>query len=361
MSSALSRSDRWSLALVGVGALAAVIPLPQEAVERLYAVRMFPVLQRALTSLSNLAPFALFDVALVAACAGVVVLVVRTVRGSRVSWRGRLMRLALRLAAATAVAYLGFLLTWGLNYRRVPLGEKLVVDPGRIRPDAALDLARQSVSRVNELYDAAHASIWTRTDIVDSALAAAFSRAQRDLAAPAVFVPGRPKRSILDGYFRRAGVAGMTDPYFLETLVTGDLLPIERPMVVAHEWSHLAGIADEGDANFAGWLACLHGTAFHQYSGWLFLYGEVAGGLPLDDLRQIAAGLADGPRRDLQAIRDRLLRNINPTVSAAGWRVYDGYLKANQVEEGAASYGHVVRLVLGATFTQDWTPQLREK
>jgi hypothetical protein len=34
-------------------------------------------------------------------------------------------------------------------------------------------------------------------------------------------------------------------------------------------------------------------------------------------------------------------------VSAAGWRVYDQYLKVNRVDEGTASYAEVVRLVLG--------------
>jgi len=46
-------------------------------------------------------------------------------------------------------------------------------------------------------------------------------------------------------------------------------------------------------------------------------------------------------------------------VSAAGWRVYDRYLKANRVAAGAASYGEVVRLVLGVRFGTDWTPMLR--
>jgi uncharacterized protein DUF3810 len=43
-------------------------------------------------------------------------------------------------------------------------------------------------------------------------------------------------------------------------------------------------------------------------------------------------------------------------VSAAGWRVYDSYLKANQVEAGTASYGEVVRLVLGVRLASGWQP-----
>src|SRR6185295_18636817 len=84
------------------------------------------------------------------------------------------------------------------------------------------------------------------------------------------FAVARPKRTWGDWYFRRAAVSGMTDPFFLETLIASDVLPFERPFVTAHEWSHLAGIADEGDANFVAWLACNHAAPRDQYSGWLF-------------------------------------------------------------------------------------------
>jgi hypothetical protein len=53
------------------------------------------------------------------------------------------------------------------------------------------------------------------------------------------------------------------------------------------------------------------------------------------------------------------MRNVSPRISAAGWRVYDSYLKANRVEAGAASYAEVVRLVLGVRFDADWRPVRR--
>jgi hypothetical protein len=36
------------------------------------------------------------------------------------------------------------------------------------------------------------------------------------------------------------------------------------------------GIADEGEANFTAWLSCAGGSPPNAYSGWLFLYGELA-------------------------------------------------------------------------------------
>ena len=64
------------------------------------------------------------------------------------------------------------------------------------------------------------------------------------------------------------------------------------------------------------------------------------------------------PRVDLQAIADRWRQQVSPTISAAGWRVYDRYLKANRVEAGTASYDLVIRLVLGVRFGPDWAPRL---
>ncbi len=103
----------------------------------------------------------------------------------------------------------------------------------------------------------------------------------------------------------------MTDPFFLETLIASDILPFERPHVVAHEWAHLAGLTDEGEANFVGWLTCVRGTPPHRYSGWLFLYGEVLAGLPRDRAQAASALLTAGPRADLQAMRDRSLREVD--------------------------------------------------
>src|SRR5204862_7378556 len=189
----------------------------------------------------------------------------------------------------------------------------------------------------NALHAAAHAAEWPDAARIDPSLAAALADSERELGAVRIAMPARPKRTLLDWYFRKAVVDGMTDPFFLETLIVSDLLPFERPFVIAHEWAHLAGYNNEGEANFVGWLACMRGNAAHQYSGWLFLYSEAAGTLPRSDRGDLAARLQPGPLADLRAASARATRNLNPRVSAAGWRVYNEYLKANRVESGMAS------------------------
>ena len=89
------------------------------------------------------------------------------------------------------------------------------------------------------------------------------------------------------------------------------------------------------------------------------MYWQVNGELTHSERAQLAAALAPGPRRDIDAIVARLRRGEWPLLRTAGWQVYDQYLKANRVEEGVRSYGLVVTLILRATFAEGWIPVRR--
>ncbi len=336
--------SRAGLVAASIGA--ALIPIPAPVVERLYSTRVYLAFQPVVTSASNRFPVALLDLLIAGTGALWIGLLVRDLRRAAKPLHA-LVLMAVRTIAWSAAIYLVFLATWGLNYRRLRLVDKLPFDAAAVTADAARVAGGLVVDRLNALHDEAHAQGWPAIDGIDSGLSAALASATREAGIPRAIVVARPKRSVLDWYLRRAGVDGMTDPFFLETLIAGGVLPFERPFVVAHEWSHLAGIADEGEANFVGWLACVRGSVADQYSGWLFLYGELAGAVNGRDRGALAAQLGSGPRADLRAIRDRFARDVSPRLSTAGWRIYDSYLKANRVEAGAASYAEVVRLVLG--------------
>jgi hypothetical protein len=128
--------------------------------------------------------------------------------------------------------------------------------------------------------------------------------------------------------------------------------------VLSHEWGHLAGYADESEANFIAWLACARGNERAQYSGWLALFGHSAGALPPAQKRAAFAALDPGPREDLAAIAARY-EATSRIVRVAARETYDRYLKANRVTEGIESYDAVLQLILGTTFDANWTPRLR--
>src|SRR5579862_2290330 len=239
------------LVVLAAGVLA-LAPLPPGWIERGYSTGLYPRIQRPLTTISNLVPVVLLDVLIVLAILGSVGALVYDLRSRPRRWLRAAGRFVVRTVVAAAVLYLAFLATWGLNYRRVSLPQKLIFDEAAITPEALAAAASTSVEQLNTLADRAHASGWTERGAIDADLAGALARVSRDFGLPMAPVAARPKVSLLDFYFRRAGVEGMTDPYFLETLVQGGLLPFERPFVAAHEWAHLAGFADEAEANFVG-------------------------------------------------------------------------------------------------------------
>jgi hypothetical protein len=333
-------------AIVGLAAAAGLMPLPAGWVERSYSRGFYPMLQHHVTRVSNLIPFALFDGLCLAVIAAAVIAGSRRVRAFG---RGRgLIILAGDGVRAAAALYLLFLACWGLNYRRLPLTAKLDFNPARVTREAARALSVTDIASLNALYHDAHAR-----PVSDAELAALLHRAEEGLGDPSPTVPGRPKPTLLGGYFHAASISGMTDPFFLETLLAPDLLDVERPFVTLHEWAHLAGYADESEANFVAWRACLLGPPATQYSAWFVVLGYVEGFLPRGAR---APDLDAGPRGDLLAARYRS-RGASPIVKAAAQRTYDQYLKANRVPGGIVSYDLVVQLILGTNSVPARRPQ----
>jgi hypothetical protein len=336
----------------------ALVPVSPSLVEHWYSTGVYPRIQHVMTPISNLLPVAVFDLLTVGAGILVIVSLVRAIRQARRVRRWSVVLSTLvNIATGAAAAYLIFLLVWGFNYRRIPMAERLVIDRGAPGADAVRTLAQQAVHELNELYEAAHAASdiapWT-----DQELRGAFDRVQGFLTNAPRAVPGRLKPTIYGPYFRWTSVDGMVNPFALEVMTNPDLLPIERSFVAAHEWAHLAGYADESEANFVGWLTCLQGDARARYSGWMFLYWQLSGDVSQADRAQLASALEAGPRRDVDDIAERLRRGRWPLLQRSSWKIYDQYLKANRVEAGIRSYGLVVTLILRAKFEEGWKPVL---
>jgi hypothetical protein len=349
-----------SLVTVLLAAACLWMPMPPGLIERGYSLSVYPLIQRAVTSVTNLIPFAALDVLLIVTAVLVCWSTTRMIRTSR---RKRSVRPVVRwgwmwLTVASAL-YLTFLALWGLNYRRVPMTARVELTSGRPSRDAVLTLARTAVNLMNQLHADAHRSGWNRNEWQDNQLRVAFATTQRLLTDARPAVPGRIKATLLGPYFRWSSVDGMVNPFGLEVLANPDLMPWERPFVAAHEWSHLAGYADESEANFVGWLTCVRADAPAQYSGWLFLYWQILGELGSEDRRVVGEQVASGPRQDLEAIADRLRRGQLPFLRDVSWNVYDRYLKANKVEEGVRSYSEVLTLILRTRFDEGWTPVRR--
>ena len=339
-------------ALVVVTAVvAALLRYPAPAVERLYARGLYPRLQPLLTSASNAVPFAVIDIAFGILLVWLLMTVLRR-------WRKRgavsaLVRAFTFGLTTAAVLYLLFFVSWGLNYRRVPLEDKLAYSRERISEEAAIRFAALTVERVNSGHAAAHGQTFQPEPVL-----AALNVVHQHFGAPGPILPADVKPSLLEHYFRYAAIDGMTVPVALEVILHPDLLPAEVPFTWAHEQAHIAGYADESEANFVAWLACVRADdPLAQYSAWLDAYRIAASALPRSRRAELPK-LADGPREDLRAIAARYERS-SPAVRNAARSAYDSYLRANRIDEGIENYGVVLQLLLGTEFEDGWRPKLR--
>jgi hypothetical protein len=340
---------RWWLALTLVAFAIALAPVPPWVVDQFYSRDMYPWLQTWLTTATNLLPIAVLDVLII----GVVVLM--GIRARRIwllaRYRGifdAVWEMTRRVIRFAAVVALMFLWTWGCNYRRLPLETALA---GNQAVTPTVESLRNAVADANGLAARLRPTIVSESpsyDEIAAVLRDPMNLALEQLNRPALGAPGRPKFSlILSPYFTAAGINGMVNPLALEAIVQPDLLPFERAFVLAHEWAHLAGQADEAEASAVGWLACMNGTSATAYSASLYLIMEGVAALPPDDRRAAMQRVDPEVRSDLAKIAERMQRR-QPVVQQAAERAYDGFLKANRVEDGTASYGRALTLILAS-------------
>ncbi|MBA3853683.1 MAG: hypothetical protein C0503_04655 [Gemmatimonas sp.] len=332
---------------MALAAACALIMPPAAFIERAYSNGLFRYLQPALTTVSNVVPFGLFDLVLVGIAVAVLVGVVRVFRAPRVEALPFFLRLVMIAAGLTV----WFFAAWGFNMRRQPLRETLAFDSSGITASAAQALAARAVEELNALVPQLPET-WPSDREMDGALAPAFAKAESLLGLPWHSVPARPKTSLLSPYLRATGLNGMAIPFFGEAYLNASLLDFERPYVVAHEWAHVAGRRNEHQAAFIGWLACMHGPAWARYSAWMRLYEYAFSDIPPDARGPVHAKLNRTTRRHFTARFERATRGRVQMAAGLQRGAAAALGRAITQEKSAADYGMVVQLVLGVQLAE---------
>jgi hypothetical protein len=325
-------------------------PLPRGWIENGYANGLFAAMNRAFVPLSDRVPFALGDLEALLALAALAVWWVRALRrASPKRKRATVLALLARTAGWAALGVVLFELLWGLNYRRETVSARVAYDPARVTDAAVARFSERIVQILNDNVAAAHAETLDRAK-----LRAAFEPVVARLGDRWNVAVSIPKTTLLQPYYEAAGIGGQYQPFGFETLLNASFLTVEAPRAIAHEWAHVAGFTDEGDANYIGTLACLRSSdPLIRYSGAFWTYGE----LPEAQRRRLHLD----PRviADFQASRDRFLRNYKPQIFAFQWNFYDRFLRANHVAGGVASYGFFLRLLVGTPVDDGGLPVVR--
>ena len=339
---------RWSIVAPVLAVLTVFVPIPAEIVENFYSQDMYPWLQNIFTGGTNFLPFSALDAIVIVMALAVLFRLRRLYYVAR--QRGifdAIWEMARRVIRTVAILVILFFWAWGFNYRRQPLDSQL--PRGSVnRP--SIEALQAAIVESNALAGRLRPGVTNGPalsfDQVADRLLTPLNAALKHLGRPQLSREGHPKFSlVLTPFFTSAGITGMLNPLALETIVHPDLLPFERPFVLAHEWAHLSGHADEAEASAIGWLACMKGGPELAYSANVYLIDIASGSMPADIRKEMLKKLDPGVAADLDAMMQRRA-SARPGVSGATMRVYDEYLKVNNVADGGASYRRAMSLIL---------------
>ena len=332
--------------------------------ERFYANGIYTRLQSLFTPVTNLLPFAIYDLLIIASILGLptwwIVRIAKAEKGRRLR---RAAKLLLDTVVMAATLFLLFQLLWGFNYMREPLRQKLDYDAERIQEEAAIRFYHLCIERLNTEVEGAHQTDLPEDEEWRNRLQPSYNALLKEFGRANDITLARAKATLFDNYLEASGITGFINPFGHETIVGGGYHALDRAFTLAHEWGHLAGFADESEASFVGLLALLRSEdGACRYAGWIALYTH----LPLRSLKEkLKADQARMPQLSLQ-VEDDLRqmdeeaekRRVHPAVSKAQWQMYDQFLKAHHA---TASYGELISLVMGTRFNEGWKPVQRPR
>jgi hypothetical protein len=320
-------------------------------VERLYARALYPRLADLLGRPGAWLPFSLGEVLLLGLLGALVwglgVCVCKALRSRREALRA-FGRGVLGVAVAGSVLYAGFVLAWGLNYRRPPLAERLGWPGGAPTLTELQSLAGSLIPEVNSLRASLGTGGAPDPERVLGRVDPGFMGLER-LLGPLPARLSRPKQALLHPVMTRSLTYGMLVPWTLEALVNPGTPAPALPFAACHERAHQLGIAREDEANFVGYLAArAHPDPDFRYSAQRFALQEVMGQLALADPEAFQAlrDRLDPAVREEYRLEAAWARRHRSRFSEVQGRVYDRYLKAQGQREGVRSYGRVVDLLI---------------
>jgi hypothetical protein len=294
---------------------------PSRLVESVYSRSIFPTISHMFGIVADAVPFSWLDVWILA---GIVLLIY-----------GLRKRRWMLLAGAASFFYLWFFWTWGLNYHRPLVADRLHLEANSLTDPELKRFAETAAAAINRLWLPASQDPLARTDIAGMA-AKRVQRVVFRIDGTEWQAANRVKRSVLlEWWYKMAAVDGMFNPFGHEPLVIAGPYPFELPFLMAHELAHVRGVANEGEANLVALLATVASDdPRFQYSGWLYLWRY----LP----RYPEIKLDDGPRADLRASSRRYEANQVAMVNNVQSAILDAHLKANAVPAGLRSYSEFV-------------------
>ena len=348
----------------------------------IYTTRIYPIIGSLLSPISGLFPFALGDLFIALSIVWVIFYPIYEIK-----WRKQLAKRFFFLAAKRGCypkkkvvfgrvaeyllwVYAWFYIAWGLNYSQPNIYCRTGMKPVEVSEAKFREFAYRYADSINSLSE--ERRVKSEETAFDDQRESQFNGMVDD------GLKNRVRDTVLKGYneigakeginapFNQhphaktmlftplssmSGVTGSMGPFFCEFTLNGDIRPHDYPAIYAHEFAHLLGIANEGEANFYSYIVWTASSDkavkfsgyyhifFHVLRNVFDILGEKEGEKFLKYIRPEIIQLAKSDRNYWLSKRCKVL-------DAAQDFIFDLYLRGNHVAEGRKSYSGVVGLIL---------------
>ena len=337
-----------------------------------YTTHIYPLIGTVLSHISGIFPFALGDLFIALSIAWVILYPIY-----EIGLRKKLARRFIFLAAKSGCypkkkavfgrvieyllwIYVWFYAAWGLNYSQPNIYCRTGMKPAEVSKEKFRKFAYQYADSLNYLSEERRGKSEKSDSIVDDKLKNRVRDAvlkeynkigYREGINPPFNQHPHAKTMLFTPLSSMSGVTGSMGPFFCEFTLNGDIRPHDYPAIYAHEFAHLLGIANEGEANFYSYIVCTASSDkavkfsgyyhifFHVLRNVFDILGEKEGEKFLKYIRPEIIQLARSDRQYWISKRCKAL-------DAAQDFIFDLYLRGNHVAEGRKSYSGVVALIL---------------
>lgn len=330
-----------------------------------YATRIYPIIGSLLSPISGLFPFAVGDIFIALSIVWVFFYPIYEIK-----WRKQLAKRFFFLAAKRGCypkkktvfgrvaeyllwVYAWFYIAWGLNYSQPNIYCRTGMKPVEVSEAKFREFAYRYADSINSLSEEFNGMVddGLKNRVRDAVLKGYNEiGAKEGINAPFNQHP-HAKTMLFTPLSSMSGVTGSMGPFFCEFTLNGDIRPHDYPAIYAHEFAHLLGIANEGEANFYSYIVCTASSDkavkfsgyyhifFHVLRNVFDILGEKEGEKFLKYIRPEIIQLARSDRQYWISKRCKAL-------DAAQDFIFDLYLRGNHVAEGRKSYSGVVGLIL---------------
>lgn len=244
----------------------------------------------------------------------------------------------------------------GLNYNGMTISQQLNFPSRTYSASELYDMTVEYIEKANNLRI-------SLPEAEDGSLEREYNFTEMSNLAREAYdrIPVRYSSTLATGYFTKAKPAMLSTwmcytnitgiyPYLVpEPIINTKIPATSMATTMCHEMAHQRAIAREDEANYISFIACTSSTnSYFQYSGYYMavinclnsLY-SVNYELWVDAWKQMSSEMVT----DITASQ-KFWQQYKTPVGEISEKVNDTYLQANNIKDGAASYGRLTDLLL---------------